>query len=68
HERWIDRLRLRLGLKQNNSIRQNLEEVLEENAPASAGFTPEERSMLKNILELRESGVGDLAQPRADIV
>lgn len=68
HERWIDRLRHRLGLKQNTSIRQNLEEVLEENAPASAGFTPEERSMLKNILELRESGVGDLAQPRADIV
>lgn len=68
HERWIDRLRHRLGLKQNTSIRQNLEEVLEENAPASAGFTPEERSMLKNILELRESGVGDLAQPRADII
>ncbi|WP_246088362.1 hemolysin family protein [Phreatobacter stygius] len=68
HERWIDRLRHRLGLRQNASIRRNLEEVLEENAPASAGFTPEERSMLKNILELRESGVGDLAQPRADIV
>ncbi|MGL4288713.1 MAG: hemolysin family protein [Phreatobacter sp.] len=68
HERWIDRLRHRLGLKQSTSIRQNLEEVLEENAPASAGFTPEERSMLKNILELRESGVGDLAQPRADII
>jgi CBS domain containing-hemolysin-like protein len=68
HDSWIDRLRQRLGLRQASSIRQNLEEVLEENAPASAGFTPEERAMLKNILELRESGVGDLAQPRADIV
>ncbi|CEJ10357.1 Hemolysin C [bacterium YEK0313] len=68
HERWIDRLRLRLGLKANASIRRNLEEVLEEDAPAGAGFTPEERAMLKNILELRESGVGDLAQPRADII
>ena len=68
HERWIDRLRLRLGLRANASIRRNLEEVLEEDAPAGAGFTPEERAMLKNILELRESGVGDLAQPRADII
>ena len=68
HERWLDRLRARLGLKSGPSIRQNLEEVLEDNAPASAGFTPEERSMLKNILELRESRVGDLAQPRADIM
>lgn len=68
HDRWIDRLRLKLGLKANASIRRNLEEVLEEDAPAGAGFTPEERAMLKNILELRESGVGDLAQPRADII
>jgi CBS domain containing-hemolysin-like protein len=67
NERWIDRLRARLGLKTNASARQNLEDVLEENAPSSAGFSPEERSMLRNILELRESRVGDLAQPRADI-
>jgi CBS domain containing-hemolysin-like protein len=66
-ERWIDRLRARLGLKANASARQNLEDVLEDNAPSSAGFSPEERSMLRNILELRESRVGDLAQPRADI-
>ncbi len=67
NERWIDRLRMRLGLKTSASARQNLEDVLEENAPSSAGFSPEERSMLRNILELRESRVGDLAQPRADI-
>lgn len=67
-ERWVDRLLQRLGLKTATSARQNLEEVLEENAQAGAGFSPEERSMLRNILELRESRVGDLAQPRADIV
>jgi CBS domain containing-hemolysin-like protein len=66
-ERWIDRLRTRLGLKSSASVRQNLEEVLEDNTPASDGFSPEERSMLRNILELRESRVVDLAQPRADI-
>ncbi|MBL8568936.1 MAG: HlyC/CorC family transporter [Phreatobacter sp.] len=66
-ERWIDRLRTRLGLKSSATVRQNLEDVLEDNTPASDGFSPEERSMLRNILDLRESRVVDLAQPRADI-
>lgn len=67
-ERWIDRLRLRLGLKPQASIRENLAEVLDDNAPASTGFTPEERAMLKNILQFKESRVFDIAVPRADIV
>jgi CBS domain containing-hemolysin-like protein len=58
----------RLRLRAAASARQNLEDVLEENAPAAAGFSPEERSMLRNILDLRESRVNDLAQPRADIM
>lgn len=68
HDRWIDRLLSRLRLRSATSARQNLEDVLEDNAPAAAGFTPEERSMLRNILDLRESRVNDLAQPRADIM
>jgi len=68
HDRWVDRLLSRLRLRSSTSARQNLEDVLEENAPAAAGFTPEERSMLRNILDLRESRVNDLAQPRADIM
>jgi len=68
HDRWIDRLLTRLRLRSATSARQNLEVVLEDNAPADAGFTPEERSMLRNILDLRESRVNDLAQPRADII
>lgn len=67
-ERWLDRLLGRLKLRSATSARQNLEDVLEEDAPSAAGFTPEERSMLRNILDLRESRVNDLAQPRADIV
>jgi CBS domain containing-hemolysin-like protein len=68
NDRWVDRLLARLRLRAATSARQNLEDVLEENAPAAAGFSPEERSMLRNILDLRESRVNDLAQPRADIM
>ncbi|AVO43867.1 hemolysin family protein [Phreatobacter cathodiphilus] len=68
NDRWVDRLLGRLRLRAATSARQNLEDVLEENAPAAAGFSPEERSMLRNILDLRESRVNDLAQPRADIM
>ncbi|MEI8144722.1 MAG: hemolysin family protein [Alphaproteobacteria bacterium] len=68
NEGWIERLRLRLGLRPKNSVREDLEEVLEEDAPSVAGFTEEERSMLRNILELRERRAEDLAVPRADII
>lgn len=67
NDRWIDRLRLRLGLKPANNIRENLEEVLEESAKAGAGFSEEERALLRNILELREQRVEDIAVPRSDI-
>src|SRR5262245_57409560 len=50
------------------SIRQDLEVVLENGTPADTGFSPEERTMLKNILELRERRVEDVMVPRADIV
>lgn len=68
HERWIDRLKGLIARRAGGSGRRNIAEVLEETAPAAAGFTVEERSMLKNILELRESRVSDLSQPRADII
>src|SRR5262245_40003389 len=50
------------------SIRQDLEVVLENETPANTGFSPEERTMLKNILGLRERRVEDVMVPRADIV
>jgi hemolysin (HlyC) family protein len=50
------------------SIRQDLEVVLENGTPADTGFSPEERTMLKNILDLRERRVEDVMVPRADIV
>jgi CBS domain containing-hemolysin-like protein len=50
------------------SIRQDLEVVLENAAPTDTGFSPEERTMLRNILRLRERRVEDVMVPRADIV
>jgi CBS domain containing-hemolysin-like protein len=50
------------------SIRQDLEVVLENSTPADTGFSPEERTMLKNILGLRERRVEDVMVPRADII
>ena len=65
---WFARLlRTFLGWK-TNSIRADLEVVLEAGAAAESGFSPEERAMLKNILGLRERGVDDVMVPRADIV
>jgi CBS domain containing-hemolysin-like protein len=50
------------------SIRADLEVVLEAGASGETGFTPEERTMLKNILGLRERRIEDVMLPRADIV
>jgi CBS domain containing-hemolysin-like protein len=51
------------------TARAELEEVLEEGAPAAeTGFTPEEQAMLKNILSLRERRIEDVMLPRADII
>jgi CBS domain containing-hemolysin-like protein len=67
-EGWVSRaLRTLFGWKAG-SIRHDLEVVLENGAPADTGFSPEERTMLKNILGLRERRVEDVMLPRADIV
>src|SRR3954464_15498362 len=49
------------------SIRADLEVVLEAGALGETGFSPEESTMLKNILGLRKSRVADVMVPRADI-
>ena len=51
-----------------SSTRADLKEVLEESAPGDLGFSPEEGTMLKNILGLRERRIDDVMVPRADIV
>jgi CBS domain containing-hemolysin-like protein len=62
------RLRNRLGLKAAARLREDLEEVLDgETTSAQGSFSLEERTMLRSILDLKESRVADLMIPRADI-
>ena len=67
-EGLIARLMRAFGVK-SGTTRDELEEVLEEGAPAAeTGFSPEEQAMLKNILSLRERRIEDVMLPRADII
>jgi CBS domain containing-hemolysin-like protein len=67
-ERWFVRvLRTLFGWK-SGSMRADLQVVLEAGTPGETGFSPEESTMLKNILGLRERRVEDVMVPRADIV
>jgi CBS domain containing-hemolysin-like protein len=52
----------------SGSTRADLKEVLEESAPSDLGFSPEEGTMLKNILGLRERRIDDVMVPRAHII
>jgi CBS domain containing-hemolysin-like protein len=67
-EGWLTRVVRALFGWRAGSIRQDLEVVLEAGTPAETGFSPEERTMLKNILGLRERRVEDVMVPRADII
>jgi CBS domain containing-hemolysin-like protein len=50
------------------SLRADLEVVLEAGASGETGFSPEERTLLRNILGLREQRVEDVMVPRTDII
>jgi CBS domain containing-hemolysin-like protein len=65
-ESWMVRaLRAVFGWKPG-SIRADLKDVLDADT-GETGFSPEESTMLKNILGLRERRVEDVMLPRADI-
>lgn len=66
-EPWFERLIGRFGLRSRDSIRTDLEGVLESTAE-SEGFSPPERAMLKNVLRFHRTRVQDAMVPRADIV
>jgi CBS domain containing-hemolysin-like protein len=67
-ESWIDRLMTAVGLKPSTAtLRDHLETVLERDAGSDATFTPEERSMIGNILRLRETRVEDVMVQRSEI-
>jgi len=62
----LDRMRNLLGLAPA-SLRDDIEDALEQ--PENADdFSPQERVILRNVLELHEHRVRDIMIPRADIV
>lgn len=66
-ESWFDRLRQAVGLKPAASLREDLEDALADEG-ANAVFSVGERTMLRNILRLRQVRVDDVMVPRADIL
>ena len=62
----IDRLRGLFGLGQG-SIRDDIAEALDE-PDETGGFSPKERTMLRNVLTLHDLRVEDVMVPRADII
>ena len=64
---WLARaIRTIFGWK-TSTIRADLKDVLEDGA-GETDFSPTERTMLKNILGLRERRIVDVMVPRADII
>ena len=51
-----------------NSVREAIEELIEEQPDAGSEIETEERTLLANILALRDQTVADVMVPRADII
>lgn len=62
----LERLRNLLGFGAA-SIRDDIEDALEDTA-TTTDFSPQERAMLKNVLNLHDLRVADVMVPRADII
>lgn len=64
--RLLERLKMAFGLAPA-SLRGDLEDALDQTDSADS-FSPHERAILRNVLELHEHRVNDIMVPRADIV
>jgi CBS domain containing-hemolysin-like protein len=65
----LQRLAKILGVDHDSqSIRESLEEVIEESERQSPALSPQERVMLANLLKFGELRVGDVMVPRGDII
>lgn len=67
---WVDRFKIALGLKPAHSLRDNLEDALEDQDAEgdNDSFTPEERRILRNLLDARDTRVADVMVPRSAII
>ncbi len=64
---WVSGMLTRLRGREP-SLRESLEDVIEEHRDDPSDLTAEERIMLMNIVSLRELEISDVMVPRADIV
>lgn len=69
-ESFFARLKSAVGLGPASSLRENIADALDadESDASSDQFSPEERTILRNLLGLRERRVDDAMVPRAEIV
>ncbi|WP_264603665.1 transporter associated domain-containing protein [Rhodobium gokarnense] len=63
----VTRLLGMIGLRNNGTLRDSIEEALTRDEAAEGQFSPVERLLLRNILRLREIRIEDVMVPRADI-
>ncbi|MCA1952980.1 MAG: hemolysin family protein [Hyphomicrobiales bacterium] len=68
-ESWLDRFKTALGLRPAASIRDDLEDALDESeAGDTTEFSAEEKRILRNILDARGQRVQDVMVPRGSII
>ncbi|MDE2579682.1 MAG: HlyC/CorC family transporter [Hyphomicrobiales bacterium] len=65
--RLIDRIRDAFGIG-SASLREDIEDALEQTGGEEGDFSPQERAILRNVLDLHEQRVDDIKVPRADII
>lgn len=53
---------------QGVKLRESLEDVIENDSQSQNAFSPEEKSMIRNILEFSDVDVEDIMVPRADVI
>src|SRR3954467_4727803 len=67
-ESWLTRLMRAVFNWKSSTARSDLQTVLANGSVGEGGFSPQERTMLTNILALRGRRVDDVMVPRADII
>src|SRR3954471_8529082 len=67
-ESWLTRLMRAVFNWNSNSARSDLQTALANGSVGEGGFSPQERTMLTNILALRGRRIDDVMVPRADII
>src|ERR1041384_224365 len=67
-ESWLTRLMRAVFNWKSGTARSDLQTALADGSVGEGGFSPQERTMLANILALRGRRVDDVMVPRADII